>query len=258
MAYRKLYIKPNKAAQRAAKRGLEARARAPKSKKGGLTALQAAMEGVGSGVLRARDIVSGKKVNAYQVNAFFNRHRNNYINAKLNGLKPDESRAIQSWLLWGGEPLRKQAASAVRKDKARRNPEEAESDMLFPSAALEDGMITPMANYLAYQRVRMTKVRFELPEGSEVAAEAMWVDIVQGDEDDGIGVLDNEPLFFSEAKLGDLVQYAGGSESSLPLFVATLECAPRSRTLEIPEVSEAGRAWLESQSARLDEVEDGE
>ena len=122
MAWKKLYIKPNKAAQKAAKRGLEARKKAPKSKKGGLDAIQAAELGIGSGVLRARDIVAGKRVNAYQVNAFFNRHRKNYLNAKFKGLKPVESRAIQSWLLWGGEPLRKQAEAAVRKDKAKRNP----------------------------------------------------------------------------------------------------------------------------------------
>jgi hypothetical protein len=73
MAWKKLYIQPNKAAQKAAKRGLEARKKAPKSKKGGLDAVQASMAGVGSGVLRARDIVAGKRVNAYQVNAFFNR-----------------------------------------------------------------------------------------------------------------------------------------------------------------------------------------
>lgn len=124
MAWKKLYIQPNKAAQKAAKRGLEARRKAPKSKKGGLDAVQASMAGVGSGVLRARDIVAGKRVNAYQVNAFFNRHRNNYVNASIEGLKPVESRAIQAWLLWGGEPLRKQAAAAVRKDKAKRNPAE--------------------------------------------------------------------------------------------------------------------------------------
>ena len=122
MGWKKLYIKPNKAAQKAAKRGLEARRKAPKSKRGGLDAIQASVEGVGSGVLRARDIVAGKRVNAYQVNAFFNRHRNNYLNARVDGLKPEESRATQAWLLWGGEPLRKQAAAAVRKDKAKRNP----------------------------------------------------------------------------------------------------------------------------------------
>ena len=37
MAWKKLYIQPNKAAQKAAKRGLEARKKAPKSKKGDST-----------------------------------------------------------------------------------------------------------------------------------------------------------------------------------------------------------------------------
>jgi hypothetical protein len=117
---KELYIRPNQSAILAAKRGLEARKKAPKSKKGGLSAMQAAEEGVGSGVLRARDIVAGKKINAYQVKAFFDRHQQNHLNAKLKGLKPEESKAIQAWLLWGGEPLRKQVESAVRRDKAKR------------------------------------------------------------------------------------------------------------------------------------------
>ena len=120
MKRRKLYIQPNKASIRDAKLGLEARKKAPKSKKGGLDAMQAAQEGIGSGVLRARDIIAGKKVNAYQVKAFFDRHRRNYINAKMKGLEPEESPAIQAWLIWGGEPLRKQAKKAVREDKKRR------------------------------------------------------------------------------------------------------------------------------------------
>jgi GNAT superfamily N-acetyltransferase len=119
-----LYIKPNKAAVKAAKRGLEAREKAPKSKKGGLDAMQAKAEGVGSGVLRARDIVAGKRVNAYQVKAFFDRHRGNYLKAKDKRLKPEESRAIQAWLIWGGDPLYKQATAAVEKDRKakRKNP----------------------------------------------------------------------------------------------------------------------------------------
>jgi len=120
MKRRELYIQPNKAAIEDAKLGLEARKKAPKSKKGGLDAIQAAEQGIGSGVLRARDIIAGKKVNAYQVKAFFDRHRRHYVNAKAKGLKPEESRAIQAWLIWGGEPLRKQVEKAVREDKRRR------------------------------------------------------------------------------------------------------------------------------------------
>jgi hypothetical protein len=66
-------------------------------------------------VARARDIIAGKKVNAYQVKAFFDRHRQNYLNAKMKGLRPEESRAIQAWLIWGGEPLRKQVEREVAK-----------------------------------------------------------------------------------------------------------------------------------------------
>jgi len=119
---KRLYIKPSQSAIRAARRGLEARRKAPRSKKGGLSPAQAHQEGVGSGVARARDIAAGKKVNAYQVKAFFDRHRGNYLDAKKKGLKAEESKIIQAWLLWGGEPLRKQATKAVERDKTQDNP----------------------------------------------------------------------------------------------------------------------------------------
>ena len=103
--------------------------------------MQAHEQGIGSGVLRARDIVAGKRVNAYQVKAFFDRHQQNYLNAKLKGLKPEESRAIQAWLIWGGDPLYRQVKAAVEKDKrerkksrvkARRNPDHMEVDYIEP------------------------------------------------------------------------------------------------------------------------------
>lgn len=126
MARRILYIKPNEASKKAAKRGLEARQKAVPSKRGGLDAKQAKEAGVGSGVMRARDIIAGKRINAYQVKAFFDRHKSNYINAVLEGKKPHESKAIQAWLIWGGEPLRKQVEKAVAKDRAelsrKKNP----------------------------------------------------------------------------------------------------------------------------------------
>ncbi len=214
MAWKKLYIKPNKSAQKAAKRGLEARAKAPKSKKGGLDAMQAYEMGVGSGVLRARDIVAGKRVNAYQVNAFFNRHRQNYINAKLKGLKPEESKAIQAWLLWGGEPLRKQVARAVEKDKAERNP--------------------GIAEMLGYKKNRMTKVRFPTPEDSPVGGESMWVEVIRGDENEGFGILKNQPEFFELADYGDMVQFSGGTDRLKPEFESVVECKPIPRAERNP------------------------
>lgn len=139
MKRKTLYIQPNKSSIAAAKRGLEAREKAPKSKKGGLDAMQAHEQGIGSGVLRARDIVAGKRVNAYQVKAFFDRHHQNYLNAKLKGLKPEQSRAIQAWLIWGGDPLYRQVKRAVEKDKRERekaklkkNPDNMEVDYMEP------------------------------------------------------------------------------------------------------------------------------
>ena len=118
---RRLYIYPNKSSIAAADRGLIARRKAPKSKRGGLDAMQAKEEGVGSGVLRARDIVSGKRVNAYQVKAFFDRHQGSYLAALDKGLRAQESKAIQAWLLWGGDPLYSQVKREIKRDR-KNNP----------------------------------------------------------------------------------------------------------------------------------------
>jgi hypothetical protein len=60
-------------------------------------------------------------VDAYRVKAFFDRHQGNYLRAKAKGLAPHESKAIQAWLLWGGDPLYRQAKRAVERDKAKRD-----------------------------------------------------------------------------------------------------------------------------------------
>lgn len=130
---RELYIKPNKSAVKVAKRALERRKKLPKSKRGGLDPMEAYEQGVGSGVMRARDIANGKKINAYQVKAFFDRHRKNFVNANLKGLDWEDSKALQSWDLWGGEPLRKQVEKAVAADKKRaKNPAQG-LDWLYES-----------------------------------------------------------------------------------------------------------------------------
>ena len=131
---KKLYIYPNDRARVVARRALDRRKDLPRSKRGGLDAIQAHEEGVGSGVMRARDIASGKRVNAYQVKAFFDRHRGNYVKARADGKKWEDSKAWQAWDLWGGEALRKQVESAVSKDKRSSNPTKA------------DKMSKPMAN----------------------------------------------------------------------------------------------------------------
>lgn len=120
-----LYIYPNDAAKKVAKKALERRKKIPKSKRGGLDAAEAGEQGIGSGVMRARDIAAGKRVNAYQVKAFFDRHRHNFVRAKADGKSWEDSKAWQAWDLWGGEPLRRQVEKAVRDDKrkrAKKNP----------------------------------------------------------------------------------------------------------------------------------------
>jgi len=120
---KKLYIYPNKSSRVVARRALDRRKKLPRSKRGGLDAQQAHEQGIGSGVMRARDIAAGKRINAYQVKAFFDRHRGNYTKARADGKKWEDSKAWQAWDLWGGEPLRKQVEAAVKKDR-KENPAE--------------------------------------------------------------------------------------------------------------------------------------
>jgi hypothetical protein len=110
----KIPVKPPAAAKAIAKRALEARDAAPKSKKGGLDTKQAGKQGVGSGVARARDIIAGREVNAKQMKAFFDRHEGNYKAALSKEIPLAESKARQAWGLWGGDPMRTAAERAIR------------------------------------------------------------------------------------------------------------------------------------------------
>ena len=129
-----LYITPVEPARQIARKALDRRRDLPKSKRGGLDPLQAAEEGVGSGVLRARDIAGGKRIDAYRVKSFFDRHRGNYLKAKASKLRWEDSKAIQAWDLWGGEPLRKQVNAVVARDKANRQRPNPSSSMSLGQA----------------------------------------------------------------------------------------------------------------------------
>jgi hypothetical protein len=117
-----MYVEPPAAARALARRGLAVRRRAPKSKRCCLTTQQAGKQSIGSGIARARDIIAGKRVNAAQVKAYFDRHEGFYRRAleraKKSGLPIDEAAerepAIQGWWIWGGDPMRKVAIAAVR------------------------------------------------------------------------------------------------------------------------------------------------
>lgn len=224
MPRKTLYIKPNKASIAAARRGLKARDAAPKSKKGGLDALQAHEEGVGSGVLRARDIISGKKINAYQVKAFFDRHQGNYLKAKMKGLKPEESKAIQAWLIWGGDPLYRQVKSAVEKDRRVSNPSDLEIDYCAPEP-VSHTRASPQDIDLVNARERAKKFKsFSVPTEAQIrkievgdhikvglGKERIWVKVTGyvGRKYHGIcanGKLIGVPIFFQKKNIMDMMK----------------------------------------------------
>jgi hypothetical protein len=102
---------PPEAARAAARRGLEARRQAPASRRGGLTAAQAGAQGIGSGVVRAQTLASGRSVSPETVkrmHAFFSRHRKN----------KDTPKGSIAWDLWGGDAGAAWAASTVKDMKS--------------------------------------------------------------------------------------------------------------------------------------------
>ena len=99
----------------AAKRGLALRKKQPKSGKAGLDISEASKQGIGSGVARARDLMSGRvsKNTIKRMHAYFSRHQSNY---KLDaGKAPHEDKGYVAGLLWGGEAGRSFAARMVKK-----------------------------------------------------------------------------------------------------------------------------------------------
>lgn len=87
--------KPPEPVRNAAKRALEARKEAVPSKK--------AM--TPTGVKRASDLARGANISKTTLNrmvSFLSRHRENYLKARAQGLNATNSKAIQSYLGWGG------------------------------------------------------------------------------------------------------------------------------------------------------------
>lgn len=114
------YVRPVKGAVAEASAALEIRRKLPPSRRAGLTTQEAGKQDVGSGVARARDIVAGKRIEAYQALRFFQRFRGMVAKARAKGLDARTSKAIQAWMLWGGDPLYRQVQRAVERDRARR------------------------------------------------------------------------------------------------------------------------------------------
>jgi hypothetical protein len=59
-----------------------------------------------------------------------------------------------------------------------------------------------------------TKVLFHTKHGTE----GMWVRIIRGDENKGVGELDNDPILHPSLRCGDLVCYADGTDTYKPRF----------------------------------------
>ena len=100
--------------RRAARRGLELRRKQSPSNKAGLDPMQAAKEGIGSCVARARDLSAGKvsPETVRRMKAYFSRHASNFnLDA---GKKPHEHKGYVAGLLWGGDAGRSWANKLVR------------------------------------------------------------------------------------------------------------------------------------------------
>jgi len=81
--------------RRAAKRGLEARDKAPPSRKG-MTRV---------GLARANQLINGDNLSISTIRRMFSylsRAKPNYDRAKAQGRKPEDSPATQAYLGWGG------------------------------------------------------------------------------------------------------------------------------------------------------------
>lgn len=278
-----LYIKPNRAAIAAAKRGLEARKKAKPSKRGGLTPEEAGKHGIGSGVARARDIIAGKRVNAYQIKAFFDRHKHNYLSAKSKGLKAHESKAIQAWLIWGGEPLRKQAEKDVAQDKKKRrkeNPAQIEhiEPLLSPnpkcgrpiSAKLEDAAALAKKHPKTLKRPSKSELRKVRPGDFvkvAIPGERFWVVVTGYEGKKYHGQVDNilltkklkygDNIYFYKKNIYDIIKNKKrnpGSKKGQPARINTLPSRWQAKWIEVYEENLKrlkGRPDRKEQAARI-------
>lgn len=114
-------ITPPKEAQRIAERALERQEDIPKSRRGGLTSKEASSQGITSGREQARRIATGKDVDPMQVHRFFSRFKSTWQRARDKDLKWEDSKILQAWDLWGGEPMRKHVNRIVSGDR-EKNP----------------------------------------------------------------------------------------------------------------------------------------
>ena len=61
------------------------------------------------------------------------------------------------------------------------------------------------------------------PDDDSFGSESMWVRKVSGTDNNGTGVLSNDPIVCPLVQHGDLVRYSGGTDREKPRFVEVLE-----------------------------------
>jgi hypothetical protein len=96
---------PPKNVQRAARRGLDLRAKQPPSNRAGTSV----------GLARARDLANGKSVSLSTVKrmvSYFARHE---VDKQGEGWGKD-SKGYQAWLMWGGDPGWSWARGVVKRE----------------------------------------------------------------------------------------------------------------------------------------------
>ena len=114
---------PPAAVRAAAARGLELRR---KHKRGGWDAHQAHAGGMGSGVVRAQTLASGKGVSLETVRrmrSFFARHDGERERAARE--RDETSAANIAWLLWGGDPGRRWVEGILQREASTIDVETA-------------------------------------------------------------------------------------------------------------------------------------
>jgi 2'-5' RNA ligase len=114
--YEHINFVPPEGVANAAARGLELRAKASPSNRGGLTPAEASKQGIGSGVQRAvnlknRDPVSPKVIK--QMRGFLSRSEKSSEISEENKGTPWNDKGYVAWLLWGGDPAKAWVAKII-------------------------------------------------------------------------------------------------------------------------------------------------
>lgn len=140
--YEHIDFTPPKSVSEAAAKGLELRAKASPSNRGGLTSEEAGKQGIGSGVQRAvnlknRDTVSPKVIK--QMRGFLSRSEKSSAISPENKGTPWNDKGYVAWLLWGGDPAKAWVAKVIKQMEAA--DEKAKQKTAYQSDVQESGGI---------------------------------------------------------------------------------------------------------------------